>query len=75
VDVRVIVLLLAMPGCASSISQTPGCTEPDLAVLAASYATAIVEACPGYREPEDCPAFRDVEREYDARFERWTQCR
>jgi hypothetical protein len=75
VDVRVLILLFALPGCQASISETPGCTEPDLAVLAASYAAAIVEACPGYRAPEDCPAFAAIEREYDARFERWAQCR
>lgn len=68
-------LALVLSGCASSYSTRPGCTEADLGALTLAYAAAIDEACPGYDEPRECPAFAGVRERYAARFEEWSRCR
>lgn len=68
-----IVVLVALPGCAKR-ELPPPCATADLASIEAAYVAEAVETCRG-RTTRTCAELPAIEAKYATKREEWIRCR
>lgn len=60
-------------GCGGA--ERPACAPETLATLEAAYVAEVLSSCPGYKTPEECPAYPEIRARFQAKRAEWEQCK